>query len=181
MSNSSMLTRTHPTVRWLIQLDLPHVVALEQDVSGLHWQQDDFLDTLRSIDTIGQVAEVDDEVVGFIVYRTGAQEASQEPTLRRLFPAAILGAKEPDFFPPPVQIELLNIAIAPAWQRHGIGQMLIRKPEQKLFQRGGHIRALVPENNLAMQLFLRDAGYKAAQVRRACFGDQDGYLMLRCV
>ncbi len=180
MNPPSTLTRTRLIVRWLIQLDLPHVVALERQVPGMGWQEEDFLETLRSIDTIGQVVEADDQVVGFIVYRTSPQKAGMEKALTRLFPSG-RPIREPGLFPPPVQIELLNLAIAPEWQRHGLGLLLAKKPEQKLFQRGGHIRTLVPETNLGMQLFLRAIGYKAAQVRRDCFGDQDGYLMVRCV
>jgi ribosomal protein S18 acetylase RimI-like enzyme len=155
------------------------VAALEQQNAGLGWQEEDFLETLRSIDTIGQVIEVDDRVAGFIVYRTAPQKPNIGKTLKRLFPH--VRTREPGLFPPPVQIDLLNLAIAPEWQRRGLGMLLAKKPEQKLFQRGGHIRALVPETNLAIQLFLRANGYKAAQVRRGCFGEHDGYLMVRCV
>jgi ribosomal protein S18 acetylase RimI-like enzyme len=181
MSKQSTLTRARPSVRWLIQLDMPHVVALEREVAGLRWREDEFLETLRSIDTIGQVVEIDDRVNGFIIYRTTPQKSEAETCLQRLFPGKDTRPREPAIFPPPVQIELLNIAIAPIWQRRGLGQLLIRKPEQKLFQRGGHIRAVVPETNLAMQLFLHHSGYKAARVERGCFGERDGYLMVRCV
>jgi hypothetical protein len=42
---------------------------------------------------------------------------------------------------------------------------------------GGLLQAVVPETNLGVQLFLRDAGFLAAGVVRDHFDSEDGYLM----
>ena len=39
------------------------------------------------------------------------------------------------------------------------------------------IEVTVPESNLAVQLLMRDAGYKARGVQREYYGSEDGYLM----
>jgi ribosomal protein S18 acetylase RimI-like enzyme len=72
-----------------------------------------------------------------------------------------------------------NIAVLPEWHRQGIGRALLEEIHQAFRQSGDDIQATVPETNLPVQLFLRDAGYKAVRVVPGCFGSEDGYVMQR--
>jgi ribosomal protein S18 acetylase RimI-like enzyme len=177
---TTLATLVHPpvTLRWLMQADLPQVLRIEKSVPGCRWTELDFLTALRSIETIGQVAELDDRVVGYVIYKSTrpAEPSVRLPELTSRFAAWWPPTEEPRR---PVHVTLLNIAVAAAWQRRGVGRDMLAKLEQKLEPGGGHIRAMVPETNLAIQLFLRRAGYRALQVFRAYYGSEDAYLMER--
>ncbi|HEV3259978.1 MAG TPA: GNAT family N-acetyltransferase, partial [Gemmataceae bacterium] len=179
MSNVLSLTRSDPAVRWLIQRDLPAVVEIERQTAGYGWTEEDFRTALRSIRTVGQVAEVNDEVVGFVVYNIARQRRQVEEYAGSEARGPSTARQTRGILCPPVQIDLLNIGVAPAWQRRGIGRALLGRLEQKIERGGGCLRAVVPEINLAVQLFLRQGGYKAVRILRGHFGDRDGYLMAR--
>ena len=70
-----------------------------------------------------------------------------------------------------------NIAVAPAWQRRGVGRSLIQSLDAKLAQGYDLIAVWVPETCLALQLLLREAGFRAVRVMRHWFEDEDAYLM----
>jgi ribosomal protein S18 acetylase RimI-like enzyme len=78
-----------------------------------------------------------------------------------------------------MELEFLDIGVAPAWPRRGIGRALLKGLEAMLQSPGDCIRATVPETNLPVQLLLRDAGYRALSVLQGYFGKEDGYLMER--
>lgn len=138
------------TLRWLITADLPQVEQLADDCSGLPWGPEDFQDCFRSLDTIGKVVEVDGAVIGFLVYQLDRDER---------------------------EVVVRCLAVAPAWQRRGVGISMIRSLEKKLAQGYERISILVPETNLALQLLLRGAGFRAVRVLRRYFDEEDAYLM----
>jgi hypothetical protein len=57
---------------------------------------------------------------------------------------------------------------------------LLSALEERL-QPADHIRAVVPEANLPLQLTLRSAGYSARRVIRDYFTSEDAYVMERQV
>jgi ribosomal-protein-alanine N-acetyltransferase len=143
------------SIRWLIRRDMPTVLAIEAASYDRPWTEDDFLSALRQRNNIGMVAEHDECVVGFMVYRF-------EHT----------------------QIDLLNLAVHPQLCRRGIGRRMVAKLVSKLGShphRGRDTVAVrVRESNLAGQLFFRSLGFRAARcVDRGYYEDtgEDAYLM----
>ncbi len=138
------------TLRWIISSDLPALETLAYQCPALQWSEDDFRECFRSVDTIGKLAEADGAAVGFLIYKL-------DHDLHEVF--------------------IKNVAVAPDWQRKGVGRMLVRSLDAKLAQSYERISALVPETDLAAQLLLRDAGYKATRVLRRWYDEEDAYLM----
>jgi ribosomal protein S18 acetylase RimI-like enzyme len=150
-----MSTLSHPTtypatLRWLITTDLPAVLELADACPGLQWTAEDFQECFHSLDTIGKVVEARGAIIGFLIYQLDRD--AQEVVVK-------------------------SIAVAPHWQRHGVGMSMIRSLERKLTQGYGRISAHVPEGNLPLQLLLRGAGFRAVRVLRRWYGEADAYLM----
>ncbi len=142
---------TYPaTLRWLITADLPQVLQLAEDFPGLPWGAEDFQECFRSLDTIGKVVEVDGAVIGFLIYQLDREER---------------------------EVIVRCLAVAPAWQRHGVGLSMVHSLEKKLDQGYERVSALVPETNLPLQLLLRGAGFRAVRVLRRYYDEEDAYLM----
>jgi ribosomal protein S18 acetylase RimI-like enzyme len=142
---------TYPaTLRWLITADLPQVLQLAEDCPGLQWGLEDFQECFHSLDTIGKVVEVDGAVIAFLVYQLDREER---------------------------EVIVRCLAVAPPWQRHGVGLSMVRSLEKKLSQGYERISALVPETNLPLQLLLRQADFRAVRVLRRYFDEDDAYLM----
>jgi ribosomal protein S18 acetylase RimI-like enzyme len=177
MKTLSPLSRAIPTVRWMVHMDLPQVVRIARQEAGLQWTSDDFLTALRAINTVGQVVEIDRTVAGFAIYKIQREPGAVELDEVERFES---GPAKSNRFPlRPLQIEIVNLAVAPEMQRQGIGRTMLYRLDQKIQREGGCIQALVPETNLAMQLFLRAAGYRATGVLRNHDGGEDAYLMER--
>jgi ribosomal protein S18 acetylase RimI-like enzyme len=138
------------TLRWLITADLPAVLQIADDCPSLPWTMEDFQECFRSLDTIGKVVEVQGSVIGFLIYQLDRD------------------ARE---------VVVKSIAVAPDWQRHGVGQSMISSLDRKLSQGYERVSAMVPESGLALQLLLRSAGFRAVRVLRRYYGDEDAYLM----
>jgi len=177
MSNTGALATAKLTLRWMIQRDLPQVLRIERQAPALQWCQQDFLAVFQSGDTAGWVAEVGDQVVGYLIYKAITQPEPAEPEALDSLGFAGQAGGRPVL--KPLRISLLNLAIAPEWRRHGIGRALLAKLNQKLRQSEDYIQATVPESNLPFQLLLRDAGYKAVSILRGYFGTEDAYLLRR--
>ena len=147
-------TITSPHIRWMIRRDMPEVLTIEWACFLTPWNERDFALTLKALNTIGQVAEVDGHVAGYMVYSLHCHH-----------------------------IELLNLAVAPWHQREGIGARLIAKLVAKLTpQRRRYIRTEVRETNLDAQLFFRANGFELAQVLFQPWADapdEDGYAFVR--
>jgi ribosomal protein S18 acetylase RimI-like enzyme len=138
------------TLRWLITADLPAVLQIADDCLGLQWDMEDFQECFRSLDTIGKVVEVQGLVIGFVIYQLDRDSR---------------------------EIIVKSIAVAPDWQRHGVGLSMVQSLDRKLSQGYDRISAMVPEGNLSLQLLLRGAGFRAVRVLRRWYGDEDAYLM----
>lgn len=74
-------------------------------------------------------------------------------------------------------IKIINFAVHPDCRRNGIGKMLFEK--MIALNPPKAIEAIVPESNLGAQLFLRSLQFRATEVLRGEFLDQDGYRMER--
>ena len=138
-------------IRWMIRRDMPEVLQIEQESFGYPWCEEDFLRCLRQRNCIGMVAELNEKVVGFMIYELHKSK-----------------------------LHILNFAVHPESRRRRIGSQMIQKLIGKLSShRRNRITLEVRETNLASQLFFRDARFRAIRVLRAFYEDtsEDAYLM----
>jgi ribosomal-protein-alanine N-acetyltransferase len=138
-------------IRWMIRRDMPEVLRIENESFEFPWTEEDFIRCLRQRNCIGMVAEVQDELIGFMIYE-----------LHR------------------TRLHLLNFAVKASWRRCGVGTQMVHKLCSKLSQqRRSRILLEVRETNLAAQLFFRQAGFKAVSVLRGYYEDtpEDAYIM----
>lgn len=140
-------------VRWMIRRDLARVVAIEAASSGAPWGEADFVAALKQRNCIAMVAEVGEEVVGFMVYELH-----------------------------PGEIRLVKAAVDPDRRRLGIGRRLMDRLAGKLGNgRRRCLSASVRETDLAAQLFLRACGWQAVDILRGACDDtgEDAYRMVK--
>lgn len=152
MRSLSMTAPAEVLVRWMVSDDIGLLPGLARDGDFPQWTCEDFRENLRSVDTIGKVAEINERVVGFLMYRLDDENA---------------------------EVIIENFAVARAWRRHGIATCLLGSLARKLLQGYTRIVALVPDSNLPAQLLLRGCGFRAMQVLRRSYGDNDAYRMER--
>lgn len=139
-----------PCLRWMIRRDLPQVLAIEAQSFEFPWCENEFINVLQQRNCIGMVAERQGRVLGFMVYELHSQ-----------------------------MILLLNLAVAPAERRAGVGTALVDRLATKLSeQRRVRMAAEVRDSNLSTHCFLRSRGWRAKQVLRRpyCDCDDDAYL-----
>jgi ribosomal-protein-alanine N-acetyltransferase len=146
-------------IRWMIRRDMPEVLAIEQESFEFPWTEEDFVRCLRTRNCIGMVAEHDERVVGFMIYELDK-----------------------------VRLGVLNLAVAAAYRRRGVGSQMAEKLIDKLStQRRTHAMLEVRETNLAAQKFFYAAGFRAEKILRDFYEDtpEDAYVMVyrlgRCV
>lgn len=65
MSNTFIASHIH--VRWMIRRDMTDILMMEQG-QRMSWSEEQFLSCLRQRNCIGMVAEVNDVVVGYMIY-----------------------------------------------------------------------------------------------------------------
>lgn len=138
-------------IRWMIRRDMLSVLAIENKSFEFAWSEDDFIRCLRQRNCIGTVCELDDEIVGFMIYELHKN-----------------------------RLHILNFAVSPEFRRSGVGSQMIGKLLGKLsYERRNRIMLEVRETNLNAQLFFRDRGFKAISVLRDFYDDttEDAYLM----
>ncbi|MDA7977674.1 MAG: ribosomal protein S18-alanine N-acetyltransferase [Pirellulales bacterium] len=138
-------------IRWMIRRDMSEVLEIEDSSFEFPWTESDFVRCLRQRNCIGMVAELDDQIVGFMIYEL---EKSR--------------------------LRLLNFAVASSWRRQAVGGEMIRKLVGKLSsQRRTRITLEVRETNLAAQLFFKSNGFRAVSVLRDYYEDttEDAYVM----
>ena len=143
------LLRVH--IRWMIRRDMPEVLQTEQESFDYSWTEEDFLRCLRQRNCIGMVAELNEKVVGFMIYELHK-----------------------------TKLHILNFAVHPKYRRLGIGRQMVSKLIGKLSShRRTKITLAIRETNLAAQLFFRSMIFKAVKVLRAYYEDsgEDAFLM----
>lgn len=138
-------------IRWMIRGDMPEIVYIEEAGFEYPWSEEDFLQCLRQRNCIGMVAECDERVVGFMIYELHKS-----------------------------CLKILNFAVHPDFQRHGVGRAMTEKLANKLaHRRRTRVVLAVRETNLGAQLFFRSQGYRATSVKRNFYHDspEDAYVM----
>lgn len=138
-------------IRWMIRRDMPSVLGIEQSCFEFAWNEDDFIRCLRQRNCIGMVAEIDDEIVGFMIYELHKN-----------------------------RLHILNFAVHSDFRRQGIGGAMCAKLFGKLsHERRNRIMLEVRETNLDAQLFFKSLGFRAISVLRDFYDDtiEDAYLM----
>ncbi len=148
-SHSKPEVRIH--IRWMIRRDMAEVIAIESESFEFPWSEDDFVRCLRQRNCIGMVAEMDDQVVGFMIYELHKN-----------------------------RLHILNFAVADRYRRLGIGSQMVSKLAGKLSdQRRNRILLEIRETNLPAQLFFRHSGFRAVSVLKEFYEDtpEDAYLM----
>jgi ribosomal protein S18 acetylase RimI-like enzyme len=163
-------------IRSMDARDLPRLLQIERQPKGNRWTRKDFMLDLQSSDRGIWVATIQNYVVGFLVYRdiSEVEDEKEEPV--RLKAST---RRQTDSDREPLQIEILHLSVAADWHRRGVGLTLVQRFDSALRHPEDCIQAAVPETNLAAQLLLRAAGYKAIRVSRSYFHDEDAYLMER--
>lgn len=137
-------------IRWLVQRDLPAIVAIEDKCFEFTWSADDFLECLRRRNAIGMVATRNEQVVGFIVYEIRGTE-----------------------------LHILNFAVDPDSMRTGVGTAMLDKLKAKVHQqRRKVITAGVRETNLHAQLFFKANAFRCIGTVRGYYEltDEDAYI-----
>ena len=130
-------------MRWMIRRDMVEVLRIEQLSRDYPWGEEDFLRHMRQRNSIGMVAEMGEQVVGFIVY---------EFHKRKLY--------------------ILNFAVHPDYLRLGIGTQMAKKLISRLSDdRWTRIVLEIRETNLDGQLFFREVGFRGTGVLREFYAD----------
>jgi [ribosomal protein S18]-alanine N-acetyltransferase len=143
--------QTSVQIRWMIRRDMPMVLAIEESSFEFPWSEEEFIRCLRQRNCIGMVAEIGDEVVGFMIYELHKN-----------------------------RLHLLNFAVSPKMRRTAVGSAMVDKLVGKLsWDRRNRIVLEVRETNLDAQLFFKSLGFKAISVLRDFYVDttEDAYLM----
>jgi ribosomal-protein-alanine N-acetyltransferase len=140
-------------IRWaIIKRDTPTLLKIEADSFEDPWTEEELLRCLRQRNTIGMVAELDDDVVGFMIYELHKN-----------------------------RLHLASLAVDPQYRRRGIGRAMIRSLTGKigLGSVRNRITLEVRESNLPAQLFFKSQGFRAVQVLRDFYENstEDAYLM----
>lgn len=127
-------------IRWLVRADLEEVQRIEEASFAEYWTERDFLNTLRNNQNVALTASSVrfGHVLGYVVYGLHKR-----------------------------RYEILNLAVAPAAQRYGVGRQLLEKLQSKLApERRFKIATNVRETNLRGQQFFRACGFRAVEVLR---------------
>lgn len=133
--------RTH--IRWMIRRDMPEVTQIERSTCHNPWCEEDFLRCLRQRNCIGMVAEVGEQVLGFMVYELHK-----------------------------ARLHILNFGVCPHHRRSGVGTHMVRKLIGKLSShRRTRVTLEVRESNLAAQLFFKGMGFRAVRVMLEWYED----------
>jgi ribosomal-protein-alanine N-acetyltransferase len=125
-----------PHICWMLRINLPDVLAIEHVTHPEPWAEGRFLRHLRQRNCIGMVAEVGNEIGGFMVYTL------QKDTL-----------------------DVLRLAVRPDLVRLGIGRAMADKLKGKLSPgRRTALTLLADERLTGGHLFLRAQGFAATHV-----------------
>ena len=146
-----MATQTHACLRWMIRRDIASVLDIEHNSFEFPWTDGEFIQCLRKRTCIGMVAEVNEEVVGYMLYETGKKE-----------------------------IELISFAVHPKHRQSGIGGALVSLLIGKLAAgRRSKIVVAVRDSNLQAQLFFRSMGFFCTKMVKDYYSESDdnAYIM----
>jgi ribosomal-protein-alanine N-acetyltransferase len=135
----------------MIRRDMPSILVIERQSFEYPWSEAEFIRVLRQRDCIGMVAEVDEEVAGFMIYELHKQ-----------------------------RIHILSFAVHESFRWQGVGTTMVKKLISKLaLPRRNRIALEVRERNVAAQVFFRQLGFRAVRVLKGYYEDntEDAYQM----
>ena len=135
----------------MIRRDYPAVLDIETKSFESPWLEDDLIRCLRHRSCIGQVAEHEERVVGYMFYKLSKP-----------------------------RLHILNFAVDRVFRRLGVGTQMVQKLIGKLSaQRRSRIMLEVRETNLDAQLFFQRNGFRAVSVLRDYYelSPEDAYQM----
>jgi ribosomal protein S18 acetylase RimI-like enzyme len=162
------------TIRRMVRADLSRVFQIEKETPAPLWTMQNFKADLEAGDRVNLVAAFKGLVVGFAIARSVADIET---------PASVAGFSAGGFTSTlprrALHLNLLHVAVASDWLRRGVGSTLVRHLDNHLRKPEDRIQAVVPETNLAVQLLLRSAGFRATRVLRGFYSSEDAYQMER--
>lgn len=137
------MNKYNPFIRWCIRRDLDAVMEIEKSVHD-PWKQEWVIDCLREKDCIAMVAEVDEKVLGYMLYRLK-----------------------------PSYLYLYRFGVHVDHRHSGLGTQMLDKMKSKIIMSTSRksIRIDVREKNLDLQLFLKKCKFKAIRVLRNDWSD----------
>ena len=133
-------------VRWIIRADTETILDIENASFHAPMTREELTTTLTHRDIIGMVAELNEQVVGYMIYRLARNH-----------------------------IELLTLAVHPDFRRQRIGTEMMQKCKSKLNRQRRCVICYVPDTNLGGHLFMKANHMTATHVARGYFGQSDGY------
>jgi ribosomal-protein-alanine N-acetyltransferase len=75
---------------------------------------------------------------------------------------------------------IMNIAVIPRFRKLGVGSLLIKELEKRLYKKGVHIAYLeVRESNNIAQKFYLNRGYVRSNIIHRYYGDENAILMVK--
>lgn len=132
-------------IRRMRDADIPAVLLVEKDSYEFPWSAGNFVDSIHA-GYSAWVYEVGGEIIGHTVLMTVLEEA-----------------------------HLLNITIAPAWRRQGLGGVLLKHAMDAA--RSQQVRVMFlevrPSNRPAIELYEK-AGFEAFALRKGYYPAQEG-------
>lgn len=138
-----------PIIRVMLFSDIQDVAKIENENYDFPWCLDDFICVLKKQNVMGIVVEANNKILGYAIY---------EITKTR--------------------INILNILVDAKNRKKGIGKMLIHRIMSKILKRRRKIAIHVPDNNLDIQLFLKNCGFVATEIIKNYYrNSEDAYLM----
>lgn len=139
------ILKLHHNIRRMRDADIPAVLLVEKDSYEFPWSAGNFFDSIHA-GYSAWVYEVGGNTIGHAVLMTALDEA-----------------------------HLLNITIAPAWRRQGLGGVLLQHAIEAMRQQQVHTVYLEvrPSNHPAIELYEK-YGFEAFALRKAYYPAREG-------
>jgi [ribosomal protein S18]-alanine N-acetyltransferase len=149
--------------------DLPEVLAVQaQCPSAAQWRAEEYQRLVHEPASLLLVAKIEAAQAGL----PGSGENAKQELTGAAVPGTIAGFAA--FHQVLDEAELRNLAVAPAWQRRGIGRLLLETGQRRMLRAGVkqvylEVRA---SNNSALSLY-RSVGYQTAATRKGYYQEPE--------
>ena len=144
------MNQTH-TIRWLIRRDMPDVTSIEAQSYDCLMGEDGMVDFQRSRNAIGMVAEVDRQVVGFMLYELHKGH-----------------------------IRVVRLCVAKVCRNKGAGSAMIQRLIDKLAQQQRtDIVIEVPESAVTAQVWLRKREFRCIGTQANHYDNGEAMYLMR--
>jgi ribosomal-protein-alanine N-acetyltransferase len=133
------------SIRWLIKKDMRFVLRIQESLE-FPWTETDFLEALGNTNCIGMVAEINNEIAGYMIYEL----------YREYF-------------------YIVNLAVKETLRKQKVGSQLVNMLQDRLsHHRRTSINTNIRESQLSVQFFLKSLGFKATLIRDY-YENEDSY------